>query len=65
RPHFSLLRPHFSPIGAQAIENERRFSPELIELIEQEGLRPFFVKIWGEEGDPDAPSQRLWLARSC
>ena len=41
------------PIAAQVIENKRRFSPELIELIElieQEGAARFLVKIWGEKG---------------
>jgi hypothetical protein len=36
------------PLASQAIENKRRFSPELIELIEQEGAARFLVKILGE-----------------
>jgi hypothetical protein len=37
-------------LAAQAIENKGRFSPELIELIEQERRCAFLVKIWGEKG---------------
>jgi hypothetical protein len=45
-----LIRLQNLPIGSQYIENKRGFSPELIELIEQEGAARFLVKIWGEKG---------------
>jgi len=49
-PHMLPERPHMLPISPQDTESKKVISPELIELIEQEGATRFFVKIWGGFG---------------
>ncbi len=47
-PHLSLKRPHLSPKMQQYTVFIDVFSPELIELVEQEGAARFLVKIWDD-----------------